>query len=348
MTTDALLRVTGPATEGNSVPAEVLVRAIQGVQQSVWLLAAATESGVFRQRFKPDQSFRQRFTLRVSAAQPGSYAMPMSLVDERPQTEIDTFVGDDVLVRFAEVWRAIADDDLPRVRSIMKDEGYFVRLMQELRRLLPRRGERWGISFGAGAHADVELAVRHRPVVERWLENPGEQRETSIIGELRRIDFAVKRVWVLYPPTQREIECSYRDEVEDSIVDARRGLFQVTGQFVLDVEGHSKQLTDVRSIEPVDLSPVELAEIEADGTRLLLDPPLLITPHLDPDEEQHFVASIDELGLTLGGRTRDALFEDLAEQLSFVWREYALAAEDELTEDAQELRRKLLARVREG
>jgi hypothetical protein len=347
MDAHARLRVTGPATEGYSVPAEVLVRAIQGVQQAVWLLAAATEARTVRQRFKPDQSLRQKFTLRIAVAEPGSYAIPMSLVDERPQVSLDA-VGKNLLTLLGRVWNGIAESDLPSVRWLVTDEGYFVRLLQELRRILPKAGERWGVAFGADDQPEVELGVRHRPVVEQWLESPGEQRETSVIGDLLRIDFAVKRVWILYPPTSREIECSYREEVEDSIVDARRGLFQVTGQFVLDADGHPKQLTDVRSIDPVDLSPVQFAEVEADGIKLLLDPPIVLTPELDTDEQQFFTATVDGFGFTLGGRTRDALLLDFAEQMTFAWREYAEAKDDELTADALTLKAQLLQRLRRG
>lgn len=343
----ARLRVTGPATEGHSVPADVLVRAIQGVQQAVWLLAAATEARTVRRRFNPDQALRKRFALRIAVAEPGSYAIPMTLVDDRQQASLATG-GESLLVVLGRLWKAIAESDLPSVRAAVSDEGYFLRLLQELRRILPKAGERWGVAFGAEGQAEVELGVRHRPVVEHWLESPSEQRETSVIGDLLRIDFAAKRVWILYPPTSREIECTYREEVEDTIVDARRGLFQVTGQFVLDADGHPKQLTDVRSIDPVDLSPVELAEVEGDGLRLLLSPAVLITPELDPEEQQSFTATVDEFGFTLGGRTREALLQDFAEQMAFVWREYAETPEADLTADAIALRARLLARIRPG
>lgn len=345
MVAHAHFRVTGPATAGNTVPAEVLVRTIQGVQQSVWLLAAAAESRIVRSRFKPDQAFKQRFTLQLSVPRDGSYDLPLQLVDARPQISISNIGPNPLLADLLDIWSAIASDNLPLVRSLVGDEGYFLRLMQEFHRLLPKRGENWGLSFGAAGKADVDLGVRHRAVVERWLESPNEQRETAVIGELLRIDFAQKRLWVCYPPTKREIECTYCDEVEDTIVEARRGLFQVIGHFVLDANGHPKQLTDVRSIEPVDLSPVQLSEAELDGEILVIEPPIVLTPRLDEDEQQYFVASVNEFGLTLGGSTRDALLQDWAEQMHFIWREYAMVSENELTRDAQELRNRLLERV---
>lgn len=343
---DAQFRVTGPVTMGQSVPAEVLVRAIDGLQQSVWLLAASTQSRTVRVRFKPDQSFRQRYTLLLSAAEPGSYVVPLTVVDARAGLGLECPESSHLLDMFAKVWHAVSMDDLPQAHTVVGDEGYFLRLMQEFKRFLPKRGDQWALGFGTARTAYVELSTSHRNIVSRWMESPEEQREMTVIGELLRIDFAQKRLWILYPPTLREIECSYRDEVEDGIVEARRGLFQVTGQFVLDADGHPKQLMDVHAIEPVDLCPIQLSEADVAGVTLELDPPLVLQPELEPEEQQFFVAEVSDFGLTLGGRTRDELLKDWADQMHFIWREYALAPKDELSEGALELREKLLRRVK--
>jgi hypothetical protein len=349
MSQDAHLRVTGRATEDHSVPGDVLVRVIQGVQQSLWLLAAAKELRTLRQRFKPDQSFRQQYTLRVAVAEAGSYAMPVRLVDERPQAIFEEDATEGLFDQLAGVWHAIATADLATARDIVKDEGYFLRLMQEFHRSLPRRGDGWSMTLRAAPNSsEVRLGARERPTVERWLESPEEHREMSVIGELQRIDFAEKRLWILYPPTQREIECSYRDELEDSIVDARRGLFQVTGQFVLDSDGHPKRLTDVRSIESVDLSPVKLTDVDVNSSTFVFSPPIVLKPELDPEEQQHFVATVREFGFTLSGRTRDALMQDFSEQVAFAWSEYALANEGDLTDDARRLQSLLRKHIQPG
>lgn len=70
------------------------------------------------------------------------------------------------------------------------------------------------------------LTARHRTQVGTWLRSPSTQREMAVVGELLRIDFSQKRLWILYPPASREIECSYLDDVEDSILDGRRGQFR--------------------------------------------------------------------------------------------------------------------------
>ncbi|MBN1193675.1 MAG: hypothetical protein JXA36_08325 [Coriobacteriia bacterium] len=161
MPLETQFKVTSPATVGHVVPADVLVRAVQGLQQSIWLIAAAREDRAVRQRFVPDQVFRQRLTLELSLPATGSWALPIRLVDRRPQVTSEE-VAQDFLEVLSGVWSAVADDDLPRARQEVCDEGYFLRLMQEFRRMLPKKGDRWALSLGTSATTLVELTSRHR------------------------------------------------------------------------------------------------------------------------------------------------------------------------------------------
>lgn len=271
---DAKLEITGRATDDHSVPAEVLVRSIQGIQQSVLLLGAAQDQREIRDRFKPDQSLRKQYTLRLSPAEPGSYAVPMTLVDERPQQSLDVRRGANLLDRLGEIWSGVAQGDNEAVKHLLPNEGYRSRLLQEIRKMLPRTGDGWALTLVSSSHPRVELTSKHRPIVERLLVSLPDVQEMSVIGELLRIDFAEKRLTVRYLPTNQAINCSYLEEIEDSIVDARRGLFQIRGQFVLDQKGHPERLTDVSSVEPVDLSPALISEVSLPGGRLLLSPPV--------------------------------------------------------------------------
>jgi hypothetical protein len=97
-----------------------------------------------------------------------------------------------------------------------------------------------------------------------------------------------------------------------------------------------------RDARLVPSDPVQIREIEANGGIFFLDPPLCVLPCLEADSQQFLIAEIPDLDLFVAGQTRDGLLEDFAAQLAFVWREYALAEEEDLTEDARSLRKRLL------
>ena len=170
----------------------------------------------------------------------------------------------------------------------------------------------------------------------------------TVTGELIRIDFDRNLVTLRYPPTSQELECSYVQDIEDTIVESRREWIQVTGRFTLDAEGHPKSLTDVTRIEPVDLSPMCFDAIELAGRCLRFNPPLLLEPGLEEETKQLLIVQDDDLDIHVYAQTREQLADDLAVELFFLWDEYANAAPDSLTEGAQSLRKRLLARCQEG
>lgn len=341
------IAVTGPATEDHTVPAEVLVNAILALQRSVWLIAASSSSRELRERFTPEQQLRQRYTLRLSVPEPGSFLVPVSLSDERKQAAPVPTTGEDPLTTYGKLWAAVGSEDLQAVYHLIGDESYRFRLFNEFRRMLPKRGDRWSVSFRAHGCPPVELGIHHRPIFDRWLDHPPERQQMVVIGELRAIHLATKRVIIRYPPTSKEIECSYRDEVEDSIIEARRGMFQVTGRFVLDSDGNPKELTDVRSIEPVDLSAAVLPVIELEDFTLVANPPLVIEPRLDVETQQVFEADIDDLGIFVNGSTREELMDEFHDHMRFTWLEYAHAEDGDLSQDARDLKRALLSRFQQ-
>jgi hypothetical protein len=343
----ARIHLTGTETEDSSVPADVLVRAVQGLQQAVWLLAASDEEQPVGKRFKPGADFRKRYTLRLATPEPGSYALPLSLSDESPQLTVPVLPTRVLLPRLRKVCGAIAEGGgQTALGKIVPDSIYRLRLLQEFRKILPKKGEAWAFGFSAGGEPEVVLTAKTRDSIEEWLKVPEDRRETAVIGQLQSIDFAQKLVVILYPPTNQELVCLYREEIEDTLVDARHEMFQVIGQFVLDDNGHPKRLTDVRSIEPVDLAAVLLSSVEHAGHEYALSPPIAVQPDLDEETQQYFVAEIAELGICAQGRTRDALLDDIASQVAFLWAEYAVATESELSEDAIELRKVLLGRLK--
>ncbi|MBK9265746.1 MAG: hypothetical protein IPM54_38910 [Polyangiaceae bacterium] len=79
---EVILRVHGPAAQAHVAPADVLVRAIAGMQQTVLLLAAVEEKQVVKKRFRPSEKLRQRATLLCEVPTAGSYALPMRLASE--------------------------------------------------------------------------------------------------------------------------------------------------------------------------------------------------------------------------------------------------------------------------
>lgn len=113
------------------------------------------------------------------------------------------------------------------------------------------------------------------------------------------------------------------------------------------IDGHPTKLTDVTRIEPVELSPIILQEISWLGRKFIFKNPLRLIPTMDEDTSQLFMVEEPSIGIHVFAYTRDDLVNEINEQILMMWDEYAQANVEDLTSDAQYLRKQLLNQIEE-
>ena len=337
----ALLTLSGEETEGHEVRAETLATLLVGLQRVAYLLGAAECGQEIGARLKPSRAMRERFSLRCGVPQMGSYALPL---DVGRVGELD--VGPPLLERLRRIWAALADQDGVALRVALP-ESVAQRVLREIATMLPKMG---GLSVSlqtAQTPAAATLTWRTaRYISEQLAPRVPEDTVMTITGELLRIDFAARQVTILYPPTRREIVCTYLPEIEDSIVESRKEPIQVTGRFVLDEDGNPSKLMDVSRIEPIDLSPLVVTDLERLPVRM--KEPLVLVPSLDEESQQYVCVADTDLGLDAFALTREYLFDEVQAQLAMLWQEYACAPDGELDAAARVLKAALLARMEDA
>lgn len=340
------ITIVGPETEDHTVPADVLVQTLQKLQKLVLIAAAAKDGKGMNRRFKPSAELRQRHTLRCAIPTAGSYAIAVSEVDERPQNDLPNLNGYAALDDVYQVADAVIADDVDRVRRVIPDAGLRTLMLRTLQDMAPSEGSRWALDFAVGTRQSRRVGYGIRRDVTRVLRtDQPEQEDGTVIGELQRIFLDERKFVIRHPVTATLISCSYEDEIESDIWESRRDYIQVTGQVSRTTEGHVSNVSDVTAIERVDTSPFQIAEIEADGVRLRISPPLQVSPELDEETKQVFLFSDDELNLHVASSTRAELYEAIVSDLGFSYREYVLASDDDLSSAAIEFKRRLSQRL---
>ena len=335
---DFKLSITGTETNGHQISVETLTQVLTGLQKTAYLLAAAKLNLPVQKRFVPSKEIKNNYTLRCGLSESGSYVIPIE------QYNAST---DSILDSIKELFMAVKDGSHEQILKLIPDSRYRAKVFREMARYLPKSGSNWGLSFSTNGQS---IAIENKAVrnIENWLV-PAEEIDTvmTVTGEMIRIDFAKNIITLKYPPTNREIECSYVQDIEDSIIENRRELIQVTGRFTLDTDGHPKTLSDVTRIEPVDLSEFTFERITQDERELIFLSPLTLEPMLD-ESKQLFVITDDLLNLNVYAQTREQLADDLESELFFLWDEYAQEDSENLTAKANQLKQELLQRCKEN
>lgn len=333
-------------TQGNVVPASVLVQILQNAQQAFELIGVHVEGRSINQRARVSAATSQRFQLICQLPAPGCYALPVTVGGATELFEPEH--AEKAFRIFHDLMARISDRNASRLSEVLPDERIRRRVLEAVKGMAPRADAKWTLKLHDSTNtAFASFDVQTIPFVQDTLV-PAAQREASrvVTGELKNIDFIEHKLTIIYPPTSKELDCLYDEELEDLLYERRRDLIQVTGRLLLDDQGSPKKIIDVTDIRDLDLSPLEISTVRHGTINLRVAPALLLEPSLD-DSKQLLCVENNELDITVFAPTREALLVELHEHLAMLWQEYAQAKDNDLDAPALHLKQALLARMTE-
>jgi hypothetical protein len=327
----------------NTVPAAVLVQVLQGAQLAFEHIGIHVEGRSIKSRARVSALTSRRFQLICKLPEPGCYAVPVEIGDTTDLLQEEHAAQ--ALSIFEELMRNISAKSSAGIVQALPDERVRRRVLEAVKGMAPRSGANWKLSLHDSA--DVAFADIDRDTVSFVQQTlvPIDQREASrvITGELTNIDFVKRVLTMIYPPTNKLLDCTYDETLEDMLYEQRRNFIQVTGRVILDEHGEPRSIFNVSDIVELDLSPIEIVGVEYQGLHLRAHP--LLSLEVVTDESKQLLCVQDmALGLNAFAGTRDALLQEIWEQVAMLWTEYALANDDELDGPTLELKHALRVR----
>lgn len=337
------LAIIGEEAADHTVSAEVLVRALTGLQRIVYLMAASDQNIAIGDRFTPSEDLRDRNTLRLGVPHASSYALPLIL--RRPEPSL--FPEPGPLASAFQVFHLASEGRWSDLNRLFPRPKYVNRVLSELQEMLPRSGERWALALRVGGDRVALDESASRSLKAYLSSTSAEDATMTVTGDLLRVYIESHRLVIRYPPTREEITCQCEPSIFDTVMRNYDVPIQVTGLYTLDRKGHPKRLTGVSRVEPIDLSTITLSQVTWAGRSLAIDPPLTLSPTMDEESGQFYMLESQDLNIDVFARTRDELLDELAEQLLFQRDAYARESPERLSRGARRLRETLLARVGE-
>lgn len=329
------------AVRPHEVPAAVLTQALSGVQRVVHLIAMHDEQREINARARVTQDIEQRFPVMCHLPTEGSYELPVSIGTQTPD-----LVDPDVIAKVAElshrVFQALSVGDISSFRDLIPDAAFRRSISKAASDAAPNRrsGYRFGIHSSDGNRFfDAHSALPH---IQEILQPAQETIEmTSVVtGSFIGVDFEARKLEIKQPTTNIKLECLYRDDVEQLLLNNPRELIQVVGNIELNSDGTLARITDVQDILEVDLSPISLYRVELDQGHLEARQPFTLTPALS-ETQQFYEIEDKELSISLKAFTRDELLDAVNEEIAVIWTEYARESDENLTNEARALKEKL-------
>ncbi len=335
-------RFSRPEDETPAVPASVLIQTLEGAQRAIWLIALAKEQKDIKSRARIPADIEQRYQLKCLVPKTGSYLLPAFVESVQPRLAPMNQVAD-VVDTFENVASALQRQDRDKVATYLPDMAIRRRVIDAFQQLAPKPGSGWRLDLsknGSVVHLDDSW---QRMIRQMYTLSEAEPDLETVNGELIEINFANRQITIRPIGTSRRLQITYPDDIEDMLLESRRSLIQVTGRVLRDENDELKNMFDLEAIAPLDLSPLEMNEVEYDGVRLRFRQPLRLQPRLNDENPQFVIVEDSNLGLDAFAGTVSDLVEEVAESLVVGWKHYALASDRELSPKALELKRHLLA-----
>lgn len=336
------LHIDDGAPEAQRVALPILVAILENSKRSFELIGMHLEGQPMKERATVPAAIRRRFQLVCSLPQAGSYALPVSLEDLSGGLPFSDALEKAMLI-FRRLMEGVFAQDQRAMMDALPDQRLLRRVLEAIKGMAPRADAKWRLRLSdTSGQLFAEFDSKTIPFIQGVIVSP-EEREASrvITGELKSIDFTERKFVIIYPPTGRELECVYEDAVEELLIENRREWVQVTGRVLLDEQDRPKKMIDVNDIRDVDLSPLVVEQILYGQTAIRALASIRLEPVLD-DTKQLMCVERADLGIDAFSPTREGLYVELNEQLTMLWREYALADDEILDTEACRLKQALL------
>lgn len=224
----------------------------------------------------------------------------------------------------------------PAARATETEAARAVAAARTLGRHLPRASA-WTLRCAGLAPLTLKAAhLRAAPAVSARAKGRTVTARATV--RLAGIDF--ERGWVRFlsdeAAPEAELQAPYPPEWERRLLKRRAEPLRLTGALRFDGAGRLLAIESLEALEPIDLTPLSLAELSLQGASCRLLRPLVLEVGYRAAEGGRYTASLPRLGLTVEAEERSDLLAALSE---------ALEAALEAPETAQRLSRQLAGLV---
>ncbi len=325
----------GPADE--RVPVALAARMLNNLQLLLWQLGEYLLGQRIKERGAYSVEVLGQCRLEFEDAKVGSYHARVVLPRViQPSLYEDEPLGQKALkalLRILTAVNAVQHRDLARE---LRDPAVRRRILQYVDSMLPRDGERFKIQISHPDVGTLHFTRETHKLLAVWMEEDIEG-EVDLLGQLVQLHIEPNRTLAIRSLDDHElIKATYEEGLEPTLIANMGAIVRVMGKFIK--AGRNKKIIHVSAVENPAVEYINLDGVKFRNRELRFVFPLKV---VKTEEAGLIVLRIPELWVHEFGATLPEAMEALQEELLFLWDEYALAADGELSEDARRLKRRL-------
>ena len=225
------LHMRGPGVEGHMLPASILVRALDRLQQTVYLLAKFRRGRPLGRRTGFPRDILSGFELACGISEEGGYAMPVEI---GRRSILGPRVADGEAEKVADMFfniiKTIGKGNAEQLHDLIPDIDYRVRVVENLRAAIPPR--QTGVTFSIEDENNMPLFDGEfaRDRIDSLMLFDGEKCEKTI----EKREFTLYNIrYLADPPLRFHVNFDWRSR-----------LYGLRGDFGIDLAAESRSGLD--------------------------------------------------------------------------------------------------------
>lgn len=345
------LKIDGDLAIGGRVPLDVLASKIKALQDLVIATAQLTKP-VLPKGKKGAKTAQQKIHAKDACRLffKDTRKNCLTLDAELPETTV-LFVdeadwGVQTLDVAGEILWAIQAKDEKRLSNLAPDPVRRLALLRKAGSLLPTTKDHT-ISLKT-PHQAVDLTFQVNAFIqglEAQLVADRKKDQRTVAGRVTRINTDAEPATVGIRVGEHSLVCELLPEVTAQVDgDLTTGtLVEVTGKALLSKRGKIRKILEASHLRQLGQEPIHWTLVTHENREFKLNEPLTITVKWDGEG---WVFEAEEIGIVGFGRLRREASLAFSQDFAACWDNFALATDEDLTEDAVELKAALTALVK--
>jgi hypothetical protein len=344
-TQDVELKFEGdPIQRLGGVPAELVADSLRSLQRMAYLIGMKREGQRFGHKARPNAKVRRMYAVVCRVAETGSYLQPWNLASSTGHTSQATFAARAELLN---ALKAFDSGDDATVEAVLPDPRQRWFLADAALGLLPPEDSGIEVSVRVGAGQYSFRADRARAAIERSRAgDPPIPEKEEIVGKLKALDFTTATM-TIKPSQGRQVRVSYPLQLEPFLQRNVRKRLRILGSPEINGAGDISGFRKVEEVTEVEPSSPKIDIFKAGSSEVRPARPYGYLVGFNIESSIFFVRDV-EIGLDVYSHMLVEIEDEVRSDLDILWRTYALAADRNLTPDAQLLKRSLRGRFKEA
>ncbi|GBQ91279.1 hypothetical protein [Gluconobacter albidus] len=332
-----------PVQRLHGAPAEAVIASLNALQRMVYIIGMSADGRVLSERLKPTVKVKREYAVVCRAPRKGSHIQPFTVASQAGEMSSSSFAAREKLLA---TLRAFDSGEDTRLKSVIPNarERWF--LAKAATGLLPPEDSGLEIMIRAGTRGPFAFkADRARSLLRTYdTPRPPAIDEETVVGKLRAIDYQ-QTIMTIKPGSNPALRMDYPLQLESWLQTNVRKRLKISGRPKTNARGDISSFDEIYNIVELEPHLQSIDHFTSGGTVFWTNRPISL-PVTVYWVDRLFGFTDSQLGIDVVVDNLSELRVGVMSELDLVWRQYAQADDDELDDEAVEVKRHLLSRFR--